>query len=283
MILSFHPIFPADENIICAGRTPDRQDLKAIRRADAVILPQGCPGALFRMAWAYCRHVFPNYEARFDYPGKIGQIRLFKKNDMSYPPTEVFSSLKRFEASPPDMPFPWVVKLNWGGEGYTVYKVNDTDTLKTLVDRIRAYERTGQWGFLVQQYFHSDHRSLRVAVMGRHIKSYWRVQPHPDRFGTAIADGAVIDHDAAPELQAAGREATWRFSERTGLQLAGLDFLFDASRGTAADPLLIEINYFFGRKGLGGSERYYRVLTREIDAWLARRGLQRNPIPEEPL
>jgi ribosomal protein S6--L-glutamate ligase len=34
-------------------------------------------------------------------------------------------------------------------------------------------------------------------------------------------------------------------------------------------PLLLEINYFFGRKGLGGSEAYYKILQEEIQAWLA--------------
>jgi ribosomal protein S6--L-glutamate ligase len=34
-------------------------------------------------------------------------------------------------------------------------------------------------------------------------------------------------------------------------------------------PMLLEINYFFGRKGLGGSKAYYKLLHEEIQAWLA--------------
>ena len=73
MILSFHPCFEADINIICAGREPDHNDSAAMRSAAAVILPQGCREALYRMAKQNCAHVFPNYDARFEYPGKTGQ------------------------------------------------------------------------------------------------------------------------------------------------------------------------------------------------------------------
>jgi ribosomal protein S6--L-glutamate ligase len=33
--------------------------------------------------------------------------------------------------------------------------------------------------------------------------------------------------------------------------------------------MLLEINYYFGRKGLGGSEAYYKILRKEIQAWLS--------------
>ena len=31
---------------------------------------------------------------------------------------------------------------------------------------------------------------------------------------------------------------------------------------------MLEINYFFGRRGLGGSDAYYEILNREIHNWL---------------
>jgi len=79
MILSFHPCFEADKNILCAGRDPDLDDLAAIKLADAVILPQGCKKSLYEMAEQNCEHVFPDYKARFSFPGKTGQIKLFQE------------------------------------------------------------------------------------------------------------------------------------------------------------------------------------------------------------
>jgi ribosomal protein S6--L-glutamate ligase len=65
MILSFHPLFEADQNIICAGREPNAEDVAAIRAAKAVILSQGCYPSLYEIVRANCPNVFPNYDARF--------------------------------------------------------------------------------------------------------------------------------------------------------------------------------------------------------------------------
>jgi ribosomal protein S6--L-glutamate ligase len=32
---------------------------------------------------------------------------------------------------------------------------------------------------------------------------------------------------------------------------------------------MLEINYFFGRRGLGGSDAFYEILKSEIDNWLS--------------
>ncbi len=97
MIVSFHPLFEADKNIICAGREPNGEDLAAIRAADAVILSQGCYRALYAMARENCPHVFPNFDARFKYPGKINQIKLFRKMRVAHPVSEIFTNLAAFQ------------------------------------------------------------------------------------------------------------------------------------------------------------------------------------------
>jgi len=57
--------------------------------------------------------------------------------------------------------------------------------------------------------------------------------------------------------------------QKTGINLAGVDVIFSSDRDDPA-PMLLEINYFFGRKGLGGSEAYYKILQAEIQAWLGK-------------
>ena len=99
MILSFHPIFEGDKNILCAGREPGADDLAAVRAADAVIIPQGCKASLYTMARENCANVFPNYDARFEYPGKIGQTRLFRKLNAPHPKTEIYTSHSSFLTS----------------------------------------------------------------------------------------------------------------------------------------------------------------------------------------
>lgn len=271
MILSFHPIIEADKNIICAGRLPDGNDLAAIKQADAVILPQGCTEDLYRMARQNCPHVFPNLDIRFDFPGKRGQIELFRHHGVNHPRTQMYDSVASFHQSSQMTVFPKVVKLDWGGQGETVFKVGNPTELDDVLKQVKSYESTGQKGFLVQEFIPHGGRSLRVVVIGSLLISYWRLQSADKDFGTSVTDGATIDHDAHPILQKSARNAARQLCVRTGLQLAGLDYIFNENGGTAesSQPLILEINYYFGRTGLGGSGRYYEILSQEVDAWLS--------------
>jgi ribosomal protein S6--L-glutamate ligase len=279
MILSFHPIIEADRNIICAGRQPGDSDRQAIQRADAVILPQGCSEALYRMARRHCSRVFPNIDVRFDHPGKRGQINLFGRLGIAHPRTRTYSSLDAFGRDAAPVDYPAVVKLDWGGQGETVFRVDHSRDLDAALQRVAVYESSGQKGFLIQEYIPCGQRALRVVIIGTRMLSYWRRQPAAQRFGTSVAGGAVIEHDADPQLQVAARNVAHHFCGRTGLQLAGFDFIFSEQgrHAEAVEPLMLEINYFFGRAGLGGSEDYYRLFAAEVDKWLAAAGLNLGP------
>ncbi|MBS3809784.1 MAG: glutathione synthase, partial [Desulfobacterales bacterium] len=164
--------------------------------------------------------------------------------------------------------FPLVFKYNGAGEGSSVWRVDDNRQMKRLLDQAAAWEKTGQYGFIIQQYIETGGRCLRVAVVGQTLISYWRIQQDPEIFSAAAARGAGIDHDSFPQLRAAGEEQVRRLCTRTGINLAGFDLIFPED-DPSAGPLLLEVNYYFGRRGLGGSEAFYRLLCIEIDKWLA--------------
>lgn len=270
MVVSFHPLFKADLNLICAGREPGPEDRSAIRRARAVILPQGCPQPLYRMARENCAHVFPNYDARFRYPGKIGQIRLFRETNVPHPQTEIFDNTSEFqcryrEAQFP--PLPLVFKFDWGGEGDTVFLVQTPADLEDLLAHARRCEATGQSGFMLQEFIACGNRSLRVTVIGEYVRSYWRTHAGENRFHASLSKGAKVDLTSDPFLKHKAEEWAVQFCRRAGINLAGLDMLF-AEDDPRQQALLLEINYFFGRVGLGGSEAFYRILKKEIRKWL---------------
>jgi len=278
MIVSFHPLFEADKNIICAGREPNGEDLAAIRAADAVILSQGCYQTLYKMARENCPHVFPNYDARFKYPGKINQIKLFRKVKVAHPASETFSHLASFQHRYHEgltklaFKFPVVFKLDWGGEGETVYLINSANNLQKTLKKAAEYEKSGQAGFILQEYISSNRRTLRVVIIGQRVISYWRIQENNNGFYSNLSKGASIDSEAEPGLQQKAVALTRCLCQKTGINLAGFDAIF-SSEYRDPDPMLLEINYFFGRKGLGGSENYYRILLEEIRNWLIRRNL----------
>ncbi|MGM0402853.1 MAG: ATP-grasp domain-containing protein [Thermodesulfobacteriota bacterium] len=279
MILSYHPCYTGDQNRICAGRTPDDTDAAAIRKAGAVILPQGCTSALFEMAAENCVHVFPDYTRRFRYPGKIGQVQLFRKYGAPHPVTMAFASMDDFyrccgrENIDSLFGFPFVFKFSWSGEGHNVWLVTHAEEFNHLLGKAAVFEQSGQKGFLLQRFIKTGGRSLRVVVVGETCRSYWRVQPDPSRFGAQFSNGAQIDHHADKNLQERAKRAVMNFCTSTGINLAGFDILFQSGD---ADPavLFLEINYYFGRRGLGGSEAFYKLLCGEIDKWLSRREMQ---------
>ncbi len=289
MIVSFHPWFEADKNIICAGREPDSGDLAVIKNAHAVILPQACYKSLYNMARDNCANVFPNYDARFKYPGKTGQIKLFQEKGVLHPKTVIFRNTDFFipnfasfskchceERSDKDFQItlakfgfdlPFVFKFDWGGEGENVYLIKSVKDLQEVLQKAAIYESTGQAGFLIQEYISSQNRSLRVVVINRKIITYWRVLKNREGFCSNLSQGAVIDFDVDPDLQDMAAFSVKNFGRQTKINLAGIDILF-SSDAQIKEPLFLEINYFFGRKGLGGSEKYYELLVAEIRRWI---------------
>lgn len=277
MILSFHPCYTGDRNRLCAGRDPDETDRRLMRAAKAVILPQGCRKTLFEAARASCPRVFPDYTARFAWPDKTGQARLFSQLGVAHPKTAVFDRVADFrprfgpDRLPAGLCFPVVFKANGAGEGDNVWRAGDPKDLERLLVQAAQWEATGQHGFILQQYVETGGRSLRVAVVGKRVVSYWRLQPATGDFRASASRGAVIDHNSDPELRAAAEDQVNRFCAKTGINLAGFDLLFSRDAPSAA-PLFLEINYFFGRRGLGGSEVFYALLCNEIDRWVAEAG-----------
>ncbi|MGD8366402.1 MAG: hypothetical protein PVG78_02070 [Desulfobacterales bacterium] len=267
MVVSFHPCFVGDVNLVCAGRDPGARDLAAIEAADAVILPQGCRQSLFEMARRHGRRVFPDYNVRFDYPGKTGQIRLFRKTGALHPESVLFSDpgqcLTEFNRQPP-MAFPLVFKFDWGGEGEGVRRF---DRVEALCRFLQERGKEPPYPCLVQEFIPGADRTLRVVVIGRSLHSYWRVAETADGFYANVARGGIIDRDSEPQLQADGRTAVQDICRKTGIDLAGFDLIFAEDRNEKT-PLFLEINWYFGRRGLGGAEAFYRLLEDEIRRWL---------------
>ncbi len=278
MILSFHPCFEADKNIICAGREPAVDDLAAIKAADAVILPQGCYKSLYEMAHKNCSKLFPDFDARFNYPGKIGQIKLFQEKTVAHPISETYNNIGAFfdyyEGLPEQVSFgfPFVFKFDWGGEGYNVYLIKSILELKDILQKAALFERAGQLGFLIQEYIPSQNKTLRVVVIGQKFISYWRIQKNRECFGSSLAKGATLDFDSDPDLRRKAILSAKDFCKKTKINLAGFDFIF-SSEAKIKKPLFLEINYYFGRRGLGGSERFYKMLDAEIKKWINNIGL----------
>jgi len=269
MVVSFHPLFTADRNILCAGRDPGPTDLAAIREARAVILPRhahvGFTTWLAITVLTYSLIMMHGSVIRQNRPDQAFPRHIVtpSANRNFLQPVEFRAPLPR--PKPPTSAL--VFKFDWGGEGDTVFLVQSPGELEELLQHTARCEASGQSGFMLQKYIPSGNRSLRVAVIGDSRISYWRIGKEPVGFHASLSKGAKIDTQADPALKDRAEMMVAEFCRRVGINLAGLDVIFAAGE-SSPQPLVLEINYFFGRVGLGGSEEYYRILKSAIKHWL---------------
>jgi ribosomal protein S6--L-glutamate ligase len=269
-VLSMHPVIGGDAFFWDRG-VWDRELFHEISRAAAVILPQTVGREFYCICRKLCPHVFPNYDIRFQWEGKIGDTLAFWAFGAKHPRTLVFPRVEtllgehpQMEHKVPDLPpYPFVLKGAGGGEGKQVWLIKGPDELGEKLQKLQQLEFHGSSGFVIQEYFAALERDLRVVVIGDRYFSYWRSGPG---FFHNIARGGEIDAGSDPDLQERGRDTVKQFCLRTGINLAAFDLVFVPGM---SEPFFLEINYTFGRKGLGGSEKFYLLLREAVDRWQA--------------
>ena len=268
-ILSMHPVIEGDGFYWDRG-VWDKNVFRKIQKARSVILPQTVEKELYHLCKKLCPHVFPNYDLRFKWEGKVGDTLAFWAFDVKHPHTLIFPKVETYLGDHPDMDhkvpalpgFPFVLKGARGGEGTQVWLIESSMELEERLQTLLQYELQGRSGFVIQEYLPALDRDLRVVVIGNRVVSYWR---KAQGFLHNIAQGGEIDAESDPELQAVGREKVRQFCQHSGINLAAFDLVFP-SDGT--EPFFLEINYTFGRTGLGGSENFYKLLRDAVQQWL---------------
>jgi ribosomal protein S6--L-glutamate ligase len=131
---------------------------------------------------------------------------------------------------------------------------------------------SGHKGFLTQAFVPSEGNVLRAVIIGRRRITYWKRSSNPTQPIVSAGAGARLDHDWRPELQERGKRAAASFARATGVNLAAIDFLFP-SEEVDPEPLFLEVNYYFGRRGLGGAMAFYRLVYEALQEWLAGKGI----------
>ena len=277
MILSFHPCFDTEIQIILGDRSLDSTIRESIQKATAIILPQACTQDLYQLCATSGAHLFPDYKTRIKYPGKTGQSLLFEGLDLPHPETLRWQCIQDFKKAYPDRQvsphdFPFFIKEDKSHEAEGVFLVEDHSSLKKALGHLVLRERSGLKGFVTQSYIPCSGNVLRAVIVGQKIFTYWKRPGQPGQEITTISRGATIDHDWRPDLQKKGRAQAEILARTARINLAAIDFVFPLAEKNS-EPLFLEINYYFGRRGLGGTEKYYRLLYEAIRDWLEEIGL----------
>ena len=280
MILSFHPCIAADHQIITADRGLRPGDITLINNAEIIILPQSCSAGLYQACVKSSALLFPDYKSRFEYPGKVGQSLLFEKTGCPHPRTLRWKSVEEFKekySEHHNLHTPFILKADLSHEADGVYVVEDNESLLSALERLEQTGKAGSGAFISQELIPTGGNVLRIVIMGREIVSYWKRPVKDKQIITSAGKGAKIDRNWRIDFQEKGRIETRKLAASTGINLAAVDIVFSLTENNP-EPMLLEINYYFGRRGLGGSIKYYRLLFGTIQTWLKQRGFDHRSI-----
>ena len=269
-LVSYHPGLDADINLVLVSQRPlDQRDQKVMLSASAVLLPQVCRRDLFALASACGRPLFPNPAVHLSLEGKVGNHRLLAGLGLPHPPTVEFSELAQaaaaWEAGRPEvlaLGAPLVAKGAGGGMGNNVFLVNDPHELRALAGSLETYCARGPSGLVLQRHFPGI-SDLRVELLHTTAEVYWR-RAKGGEFRANLCQGGTLIKDGPPDQREAAVALARRLQKAARLDVAGVDVIIPPG----GEPLLLELNFFFGRRALGGHEVFLDRYLAAVRAWL---------------
>ncbi|MBI4798616.1 MAG: hypothetical protein HY794_07770 [Desulfarculus sp.] len=276
-IVNYHPGLKAEVNLLLVSRRPlDRRDYLAVAGASAVLLPQVCRPDLHALVASLNKPHFPRPAVHLSLDGKVGNHLLFKHLGLPQPRTLVFGDLeqaalawRRGQVAAAGIEAPLVAKGAGGGQGRNVFLVNTPQELPGLAGHLETHCFQGPSGLVLQERVAIPGRDARVVVVGNEVDSFWRLAPNKEAFFTSLSQGGIIDRSRWPEQMAQAVALVRRLQGLAGLDMAGVDVLVPEN----SPPLLLEINFYFGRNAHGGTAGLRRVHLRAARQWLAGLGL----------
>jgi ribosomal protein S6--L-glutamate ligase len=264
--VSLHHQIKLDENIHGLGFL-DRSVEDLIAGAAGVLMPRYFSPRRYEHIASLARDHFPKLRSRYAFRGKASQIELFAAHAIPHPRTAVLQSPEEVRrlADLNELPLepPFVLKGDSGGGGSAVFLIQTVSDLHQALDSLPGHEPV-----LVQELVDHGGRDLRVVVMGSMVRSYFRIGADP--FYNNVSKGALVDYRLEPDLQRHGRDMALDISLMTGIDLAAFDIMFPPS----GPPLVVEINFMFGTKGLGGRQGYQTMFRSAVRDWMERARLQ---------
>ncbi len=260
--------------LLFSQRPLNQGDRREVARAAAVLLPQVCRPDLYELVRGRGKPHFPRPRVHLAYDGKVGNHYLFKELGLPQPPTRAFEHLEQaaraWEAGElaglGDPPL--VAKGAGGGMGQNVFLVAGPEELLGLDRRLDTFCARGPSGLVLQRFVDCGGRDARVVLVGHWQDAFWRVGP-PGQFRSNLSQGGRVERpDGDPDLERA-RSLARRLKDLAGFDLAAVDLLIPPG----GQPLLLEINFYFGRQALGGSRAFSRIYLEAVRHWLAGLGL----------
>ena len=263
--VSFYPQIPMEENLSVFQSLDVPGVRELIIGAAGVVVPRYILPRRYEAITKLAKHWFPCLRAKHVYEGKTRQIRLFRELNIRHPESLLFGNsaelLSHFNSKGVPWEYPVVLKGDLGGGGSGVFPIYCPDDLTRHIGKIPPEQP-----ILFQRWVEHGGKDLRVVTYGQDLAvSYFRVGG--GQFYNNVCRGGRMDHDGWPEQQAKGVKASQALCRRAKIDIAGFDLMFPDE----GEPVFVEINFNFGRKGLGGMAGHRRYEIEAVTLWRDRR------------
>jgi ribosomal protein S6--L-glutamate ligase len=262
--VSFYPQVPMEENLPVFQPLDAPEVRELLSKAAGVVVPRYILPPRYEAIARLAGRCFPSLRPKHVYGGKSRQIELFRKLGIRHPESLLFGNsselLSHFTLHGVPWEYPVVLKGDLGGGGSGVFPIYEPDDLSRQIRKIPPQQRV-----LLQRWVEHGGRDLRVVTYGPDIAvSYFRVGD--GQFYNNVCRGGRMDHNGWPEQQAKGIEASRALCRRAKIDIAGFDLMFPDE----GEPVFVEINFNFGRKGLGGVAGHRKYELEAIMKWRER-------------
>jgi ribosomal protein S6--L-glutamate ligase len=263
--VSFYPQAPMEENLSVFQSLDSPEVRKLLTGAAGVVIPRYILPSRYETIIKLAKHWFPRLKAKHAYAGKTLQIRLFRELNIRHPESLLFENsaelLSYFNVEGAPWEYPLVLKGDLGGGGSGVFPIYCREDVSRHIGKIPSEQP-----ILLQRWVEHGGKDLRVVTYGQDVAvSYFRVGG--GQFYNNVCRGGRMDHDGWPEQQAKGIEASRALCRRAGIDIAGFDLMFPDD----GEPVFVEINFNFGRKGLGGMAGHRKYELEAVMKWRERR------------
>ncbi len=275
-IVSYHPLIQAADNRLLVSQRPlDQGDQQAVADASAVVLPHLCRPDLYELVTSLQKPHFPRQAVRLSHDGKVGGFRLFDKLGLPQPRSMEFAELDQAVSAwrngglgEAGLVPPLVAKGAGGGMGDNVFLVHTPEELADMAGQLDTGCAHGPAGMVLQECIETGGRDCRVVFIGNWRDAFWRKGAEGE-FRTNLSQGGQVVRDEDPAYLARAKALAERLRRLIEVDVAAVDLLLNRD----GEPLILEINHYFGREAIGGGEVFRRRYFQAVQGWLARLGI----------
>jgi ribosomal protein S6--L-glutamate ligase len=116
-----------------------------------------------------------------------------------------------------------------------------------------------------------------VVFIGGWRDAFWRKGAKGDFRANLSQGGQVVRDQDIPGL-AKAKALAQRLRGAADIDVAAVDLIFNQE----GDPLLLEINHYFGREAIGGGDVCRRRYFQAVQGWLAGLGIEPGLVTYSP-